>query len=249
MHISITSETLFHIGSLPVTNTLLTAWFVMALLIIGALIFHASLKRAPGRVQALIEFVIEALLGFFESIGGSREAARRFFPLTATIFTFVLFSNWAGILPGVGSIGFKEVHEGKEVFAPLFRSVYSDLNMTLALALITVTLSHFFGFMALGFKEHIGKFVSFKSPIGAFVGLLEIISEFGKIVSLSFRLFGNIFAGEVLLTIIAFLVPYAVPLPFLGLELFVGFIQALVFAVLTMVAFSSFTVAHGHESH
>lgn len=247
MHISITPETLFHIGSLPVTNTLLTAWLVMFFLIIGSAIFFSQLKRRPGKFQVAVESALEELLGFFETIAGSRETARRFFPIAATIFVFVLFSNWAGILPGVGSIGFTEVHDGKEAFVPLFRSVYSDLNMTIALALIVVTLSHFFGLTILGMREHIGKFVSFKSPVAAFVGFLEIISEFGKVISLSFRLFGNIFAGEVLLTIIAFLVPYAVPVPFLGLELFVGFIQALVFGVLAMVAFSSFTVAHGEH--
>lgn len=245
MHINIVAEPIFFLWSLPVTNTLLTAWLVMILIIGASLIFHSRLKRSPSRIQTLVEASIEGLLGFFETIGGGKDIARRFFPITATIFIFVLFSNWAGILPGVGSIGFTEVHESKEAFVPLFRSVYSDLNMTIALALITVTLSHVFGFITLGFKEHVGKFISFRGPIAMFVGFLEIISEFGKIVSLSFRLFGNIFAGEVLLTIIAFLVPYAVPVPFLGLELFVGFIQALVFAVLSMVAFSSFSVAHG----
>ncbi|HCB35506.1 MAG: ATP synthase F0 subunit A [Candidatus Taylorbacteria bacterium RIFCSPHIGHO2_02_49_25] len=247
MHISITPETLFHIGALPVTNTLLTAWLVMLFLIVGSLILFIRIKRSPGNVQAAVEGGVEGLLGFFAGIAGSRETARRFFPIAATIFIFILFSNWAGILPGVGSIGFREAHEGKETFVPLFRSVYSDLNMTIALALVVVTLSHIFGFIMVGMREHVGKFISFKSPIAAFVGFLEIISEFGKIISLSFRLFGNIFAGEVLLTIIAFLIPYVVPVPFLGLELFVGFIQALVFAVLAMVAFSSFSVAH--ENH
>lgn len=247
MHISIVPETIFHIGPLSVTNTLLTAWLVLAILIISAFIFSQRLKRMPSRFQTAIEAVIEGLLDFFETIAGSRENARRFFPLVATIFIFVLFSNWAGIIPGVGSIGFREVHEGKESFVPLFRSVFSDLNMTLALALIAVTLSHFFGVITVGMKEHLGKFIMLKSPIAAFTGVLEIISEFSKIVSLSFRLFGNIFAGEVLLTIMGFLMPYVIPVPFLGLELFVGFIQALIFATLAMVAFSSFTVSH--ESH
>ena len=244
MHISITPEILFHIGALPVTNTLLTAWLVMLLLIIGSGIFFSRMRRAPGRVQTAVEAGLDALLSFFESIAGSRETARRFFPIAATIFVFVLFSNWAGILPGVGSIGFREVHEGKVAFVPILRSVYSDLNMTIALALIVVTLSQFFGFITLGLRVHFWKFIWLKSPVAAFVGFLEIVSEFGKVISLSFRLFGNIFAGEVLLTIIAFLVPYAVPVPFLGLELFVGFIQALVFGVLAMVAFSTFTIVH-----
>ncbi len=247
MHISITPETLFHLGPLSVTNTLLTSWLVIVAIAILSGIFYLTLRKKPGRVQIAVEGVIEGLLGFFETIGGNRETAKRFFPIVATIFVFVLFSNWAGIIPGVGSIGFHEAHEGEESFVPLFRSVYSDLNMTLALALLTVTLSHIFGFMAVGMKEHLGRFIMLRSPIAAFTGILEIVSELSKVISLSFRLFGNIFAGEVLLVIIAFLVPYLAPVPFLGLELFVGFIQALIFATLAMVAFSSFTIAHEHR--
>lgn len=244
MHISIVPETLFHIGPLAVTNTLLTSWLVVLVVALGAIIFSLSLKRMPNRFQTAVEGVIDGLLGFFETIAGSRETARRFFPIVATIFIFVLLSNWAGIIPGVGSIGFAKIHEGEESFVPLFRSVYSDLNMTLALALIAVSLSHFFGIVTLGVKEHVGKFITFKSPVAAFTGILEIVSEIAKVISFSFRLFGNIFAGEVLLVITGFLVPYLAPVPFLGLELFVGFIQALIFATLAMVAFSSFTVSH-----
>ncbi len=247
MHISITPEILFHLGPLPVTNTLLTAWLVVVLITLGAIIFFLTLKRMPGRIQTAIEGVVDGLLSFFETIAGSREVAKRFFPIVATIFIFVLLSNWAGVIPGVGSIGFHEMENGKDVFVPLFRSVYSDLNMTLALALIAVSLSHFFGVITLGIKGHVGKFITFKSPVAAFTGILEIVSEIAKVISFSFRLFGNIFAGEVLLTIIAFLIPYIAPLPFLGLELFVGFIQALIFGTLAMVAFSSFSV--GHEEH
>lgn len=247
MHISIVPETIFHIGPLSVTNTLLTAWLVLIVLVVGAILFSQMLKRMPGRFQIAIESLVEGLLNFFETIAGSRETAKRFFPLVATIFIFVLLSNWVGIIPGMGSVGFHEMRDGKESFVPLFRSVFSDLNMTLALALIAVTLSHFFGVVTLGVKGHVGKFITIKSPVAAFTGILEIVSEIAKVISFSFRLFGNIFAGEVLLTIIAFLVPYVAPLPFLGLELFVGFIQALIFATLAMVAFSSFTVAH--EEH
>ena len=172
-----------------------------------------------------------------ENIAGGRKQAERFFPIVATIFILVLASNWAGIIPGVGSIG---IHEG-EKFIPLFRSANSDLNMTLALAIITVVLSHVYGFYLVGAKHHLGKFFNFKGPIDFFTGILEIIGEISKIISLSFRLFGNVFAGEVLLIIIGFLVPYIAPIPFLGLEIFVGFIQALIFATIAMLAFSTFT--------
>src|SRR3989338_3599522 len=110
MHISITPETLFHLGPLTVTNTLLTAWLVVAVVALGAIVFSLTLKRMPSRFQTAVEGVINGLLGFFETIAGSRETAVRFFPIVATIFIFVLLSNWAGIIPGVGSIGFHEAH-------------------------------------------------------------------------------------------------------------------------------------------
>ena len=246
MHISITPEKVFEIGNFPVTNTLLTSWLVVILISLGAVLFSKIIQRVPGKIQAAIELLVEYLLSFLENIAGNRKKAEKFFPIVATIFIFVLISNWFGILPGIGSIGFYEVSHGKEVFVPIFRSVYSDLNMTIALALIAVLLSHIFGLLSVGLKEHLSKFVNFKNPIKAFVGILETISELAKIVSFSFRLFGNVFAGEVLLVIIAFLVPYLAPIPFLGLEIFVGFIQALIFATLSMLAFSSFTEKHHH---
>jgi F-type H+-transporting ATPase subunit a len=245
-HISIKANELFHIGSFTVTNTMLTSWLVTIALIVFGLIIRLTIKERPGRIQNFAEWIIENLISFFENIAGSREIARKFFPFVATIFFFVLLSNWSGILPGVGSIGIFEHHGEEEVFIPLFRSVYSDLNMTLALAIITVVYSHIVGLIHVGFFSHIGKFLNFHSPITLFAGILEIIGEVSKIISLSFRLFGNVFAGEVLLIIIATLVPYIAPLPFLGLEIFVGLIQSLIFAVLAMVAFSAFSKAESH---
>ena len=168
------------------------------------------------------------------------------FPLVATIFLFVIISNWMGLLPGFGSIGIWETHEGHEVFVPLLRSTFADINMTFALALISVTATQVFGFAMLGFKGYGGKFFinPFSDPIGCFVGILELFSEFSKMISFSFRLFGNVFAGEVLLLVISFLVPYIAPLPFYGLEIFVGFIQALVFSFLTLVFLNLATTSH-----
>jgi len=126
---------------------------------------------------------------------------------------------------------------GKEVFVPLFRSTNSDLNNTLALAIVSVASVQFFGIITIGFFKYAGKFFvsPFKKPygVGTFVGLLELVSEFSKMISFSFRLFGNIFAGEVLLVVVSMIIPYIVPLPFMFLELFVGFIQALVFSMLS----------------
>lgn len=249
MHISIKAEPIFHIGSFVVTNTLLTTWLVMAVLIIAAFMFSKSIKAVPGRIQSLVEFVMEKFMDFMESFAGDRQAVRQFFPLVFTIFVLVLACNWAGTLPGVETIGFHEMENGEEVFVPLFRTANSDVNLTLALALIVVIGSHIVGLRSIGAKHHAGKFIAnpFKHPIGFFVGFLEVIGELSRIVSLTFRLFGNIFAGSVLMLIISFLAPYIIPIPFLGLELFVGFIQALVFSVLAMMFMSSATKLH--EAH
>ncbi len=233
IHISLAAEKVAEVFGFPLTNTLLTSWLVVVLLIVGAYLIGRNIKAMPAGVQNVAELVIEGSLGFMMTIAGDRKKAEKFFPIVATIFIFILLANWAGILPGVGSIGFYEEGAHGEVFVPFFRSVNSDINMTLALAFIAVTLSHFFGMASLGALRHAGKFFNFRNPIGFFVGILEFISEFAKIVSFSFRLFGNIFAGEVLLVIITFLVPFLAPVPFYGLEIFVGFIQALIFAVLT----------------
>ncbi len=240
VHISITSEKVADVLGLGVTNTLLTSWLVVILLVIVAFVLRKRIRTIPNTFQNITEFIIENLLNFMTTVAGNRERAEKFFPFVATIFIFVLTANWIGILPGVGSIGF---HEG-EVFVPLFRSANADLTMTLALALIVVTVGHIVGLATVGVKSHLGKFFNFHGPVNFFAGILEIVGEFARILSFSFRLFGNVFAGEVLLAIVGFLVPYIAPIPFLGMELFVGFIQALIFSVLAMVMLSSFSEAH-----
>ncbi len=249
MHISISAEPIFHIGGLPITNTLITGWVAIIIIITLAIIISMNIKRVPGRLQGLSEIIIEGLLDFMTTFAGSKKKALQFFPFVATIFFLVLASNWVGTLPGIESIGFHEVHDGHEIFVPLLRTANSDINMTLALALIVVIGSHIVGLYTIG-KHHINKFIvnPFKSPIKAFIGGLELIGEISRTVSLTFRLFGNIFAGSVLMLIISFLAPYILPIPFLGLELFVGFIQALVFSVLAMMFMASATEAH-HEEH
>lgn len=241
VHISLSAEKVADVLGFPLTNSLITSWLVVFLLVIGAYALSRKVSAIPRGIQNVAEFVIDSLLDFLTTIAGDRKTAEKFFPVVATVFLFVLSANWVGILPGVGSIGF---HEEGGAFVPLLRSVNSDLNMTLALALIVVTLSHYFGMASLGALKHAGKFFTFKSPIDFFVGTLEFISEFAKIISFSFRLFGNVFAGEVLLVIITFLVPIIAPVPFYGLEIFVGFIQALIFSVLTMMFF---VVATNHH--
>ncbi|MBI2098796.1 F0F1 ATP synthase subunit A [Candidatus Uhrbacteria bacterium] len=248
MNISLAAEPIFHIGAFPVTNTLLVAWAIMLFLFLVAFLVRRNLREVPGRLQNIAEAVIDALLGFIESITLDRRQAIKFFPLVATIFIFVLFSNLVEIVPGLGTIGLKELHEGKEIIVPFIRSSSADLNVTLAIASITMIAVQVFGISALGLARYAHKFFNFKNPIEFFVGILELISEFAKIVSFSFRLFGNIFAGEVLLTVVLFLVPYFVPLPFLFLEIFVGLVQALVFSMLALVFLKMAGEAHGgHE--
>jgi len=244
---TLASETIFHIGGFEVRNTIITAVMTMTVwLIIGLLVKRKKYALVPSGIQNFVEVIVEGLFKFFNGIVGDEEKTKKFFPVVATIFFFVIVSNWMGLLPGFGSIGLFEEHEGHEVLVPLFRSTYADVNMTFALALVAVTSVQIFGFAMLGFKKYAGKFFvnPIKNFVGSFVGILELVSEFSKMISFSFRLFGNIFAGEVLLLVISFLVPYVIPLPFYGLELFVGFIQALVFSFLTLVFLQMATTAH-----
>ncbi len=240
--ISLKAQELFNIGSFGVTNSLLHALIVSLTLMILAILFSGKIRIVPGNVQSAIEMGAEWLLELMESMLGSMKKAEQYFPLVATIFVFIAFSNLSGILPGVGSLFIKHGHQ--EI--SLFRSPAADLNFTLAFAVISVMVTNIIGMMAVGVFPHIGKFLNFKSPIMFFIGLLEFVSELAKIISLSFRLFGNVFAGEVLLTIIFFLTPYIIPLPFLFLEIFVGLIQAFVFAMLTLVSISLHTAVHEH---
>jgi len=247
MHISLSPEIIFYIGKFPITNTLLTCWIVMGILIFVAFLVSKKMQIIPRGLQNIVEILIENLLKLVQNVTNDKKQTEKFFPLVATIFIFVLLSNWIGLFPGIGTIGFKEIRDGQETFVPLFRSVYSDLNMTIALALISVFACQFFGIIACGFFKYVGKFINFKSPIMFFVGILELVSEMAKLISFSFRLFGNVFAGEVLLVAMAFLIPFIVPLPFMALELFVGFIQALVFAMLTLVFLKMATTVHNEH--
>lgn len=250
MNISLAPEPLFHLGSLPITNTLVVAWFLILVFIILMIILRRKkLSLVPKGLQNLLESVMEALLNLIQSVAGSRELAIKFFPLVTTIFLYVILSNWVELVPGLGTIGLNEIHHGKIVLIPFIRSSSADLNFTLAIALISVTSTWVMGIRQLGLWSHLGKFFNFHGPINFFVGILEFVSEFAKIISFSFRLFGNIFAGEVLLAVVAFLVPYLAPVPFLFLELFVGFVQALVFAMLTLVFLKMATVGHGEHAH
>lgn len=240
--ISLKAEELFRIGSVGVTNGLFLTMVVSLILISLAIILYRKINVIPGKLQSAAEMGMESLLNLMDSTLGSMDKAEKYFPLVATIFIFIMVSNLLGIFPGVGSF---VLHEGDKN-VPIFRSPAADLNFTLAFAIISVIVTNIMGMMAVGVFPHISKFLNFKDPISFFIGILEFISEVAKIISLSFRLFGNVFAGEVLLTIVFSLVPYFIPLPFLFLEIFVGLIQAFVFAMLTLVSIALHT-ATDHE--
>ncbi len=249
--ISLASEVIGHIGPIEIRNTMLMAWLTVAVLAVFCLMARATgYKVVPSRFQALVEIIVSSLYDLFASIVQNDRLARKFFPLVSTMMIFIVLGNWLGILPGVGTITILGTHEGHAMAIPLFRSMNADVNMTLAIALISMAAVQFYGMSELGVGRYTGKFLvaPWRDPVGTFVGFLEIVSEVSRIVSFTFRLFGNIFAGEVLLIVISYLVPYLAPVPFLGMELFVGLIQGLVFALLTTVFLKIGVTAHeGHH--
>jgi F-type H+-transporting ATPase subunit a len=253
MNISLAAEPIFHIGGFAITNSLLVSWVVVLLLVLLARMLGKRTAEVPRGLQNVAESVIEVMLSFADSVTGDRKQSERFLPMVGAIFFFVLVSNWMGLLPGFGSIGRNEMHNGHIVLVPFFRAASADLNFTIALAIISVVAAQVYGMRTVGSLAYWGKFFvpPWKSPyvIGTFVGLLEFISEFAKIISFSFRLFGNVFAGEILLAVMAFLAPVLAPIPFFFLEIFVGVVQAMVFAMLSLVFFKIATETHGAEGH
>lgn len=250
------AEPLFHLGHLLVTNTLVNAFLATLIFAVFAFFINLGIKkyyladRAPKGVLNFFESLVEIFLTQIDNVTKDRKKTLQFFPIIAGVFLFILVSNWMSQIPGTGSFGIFRAGE----FIPLLRPATSDLNLTLGMAVFFVVLSHILGIITIGFFKYANKFIKlgdiwqavktgkpmkiFVSLIELFVGLLEVISEVAKMVSLSLRLFGNIFAGEVLLTVMASLLAFILPLPFLGLELLVGIIQAMVFALLTLVYLS-----------
>jgi len=287
VHVALAAEKLFQIGPLPITNSILTTWIVTMLLVAFTYFATKNIQAVPKGIQNIAEVMVESLEDLVASVAG--EKTKVFLPIIATFFFFILFGNYFGLLPGVGSLGFYETHNTvvetihesevnavnsmaqdehettvseahkeatitheeeatheEKVFVPFLRSINADLNTTLALSVVSLLATHYLAIRYLGVWDYIKKFVS-PNPIFLFVGILELIGEFTKILSLSFRLFGNIFAGEVLLTtastqIFAFLVP----IPFYFLEILVGFVQALIFAMLTLVFMVILTQKEAH---
>ena len=262
--ITLFSEPVFNLGSFTVTNSLINSWLVVVVIVLLAWLIKKKISKVPEKLQSFSEVIIEGALNLADSVTGDRKKTIKIFPLVFSIFIFILLNNWLGLLPGIGSIGFIESHGAERIFVPYFRGGTADLNTTLALALFAVIGSNIFGFFMVGIWKHFNKYFNLKAfaeiprkikkeptivfvnPIKAFVGLIEIIGEAAKVASLSFRLFGNIFAGEVLLSAMAVIFAFVLPVPFMFLEVIVGLIQALIFAMLTLVYF---TIASTAEEH
>lgn len=248
LHISLSAEKIFDLGPIAVTNSMFTGWIVTLFISLLLLSIVSTFKKHPGGVQSLYEMFYDFIYSTVHGVLGT-ELTNKLFPLFMTLFLFIMFGSWAGLLPGANTVGFFEepttATHGERIPVPIFRAVTADINTAIALALIVVILIEY-----LGFKQHgvgyLKKFFNFSSPVNIFVGLLELISEIMRIVTFSFRLFGNIFAGEVILAVmlaltgafLGFLV-----FPFLAFEVFVGVIQALVFVMLTSV-FINLAVEH-----
>ncbi len=234
-------EPLFYIGAFPFTNTLLDT-LIVDLLIIAGLFGLRHLKKTPGFFQNMVEYIIDGFYSLTASI--SPKNVNKIFPYFASFFLVIILANLSGLLPGFATIGF---FHGKE-FTPLLRATTSDINTTLGLALVSAVATHILAIQTVGIKEYLSRYFSF-NPLYLFVGFLELVGEFTKVVSLSFRLFGNVFAGEIVISTISSIFAFIAPLPFLALEVIVGVVQALVFSMLTMAFMSILMTSHKEEAH
>ena len=262
--VTIFAEPIKHFENFTITNALFSSWFAVLIIIAISVILRSKLREIPRGMQNFFEVIVEGALSMCDQVTNDRALSQKIFPFAISVFIFILLNNWLGILP-LGGFGLIEEGEHGLAFIPIFRGGTADINMTLALAVMAVIGANLFGVFSLGAWKTFNKYVNLKAlgqigkkirkdptiilvaPITFFVGLFEIIGEIAKIASLSFRLFGNVFAGEVLLASIAALVAYIVPIPFLFLEIFVGMIQAFIFSILLVVYFTIGASDHDHE--
>ena len=256
VHVSIKAEELFAIGPLVVTNSMVGALLASLLLLAAGWYVTRSATLIPGRLQSAIELPFEFVVGLVAGQGGTRW--RSFLPLVASLFMMILVANWLGLLPGVGTVGITHHGEHGDTLVPIVRPASADYNFTVGLAIVTFVTFVGFGIRANGVGGYLKEFLGEPRYMAPLMAPIHIISELSRLISLSMRLFGNVFAGEVLLTtmlalttIAWFTLPLAfvVPAVFLGLEIIFGVVQALVFALLTMT-YISLAIAehHGGES-
>jgi F-type H+-transporting ATPase subunit a len=218
-----------------ITGSIIMSWIVMAVVIIPLTIAARRLKEIPSGAQNVLEFAIEGLTSFAMGIGG--PGAKRFITFFLACFLFIVISNWSGLIPGVG-----RVHE--------FRAPTSDVNVTVGLALVAFVYFHYQGVRALGIGGYLGKFFTLKGgPIGLFVGVLEFFLEIVKPITLAMRLFGNIYGGELALTVMTTITLAFIPVALYGLELFVGLMQGIIFSVLVLVFTMLAMEGHHEEGH
>ena len=249
--IKLAPDIIFYIYGFPVTNTLLCTWITIVVLVIVGLFATRRQEMIPRGVQNFAEWAIELLLGLVQGVAG-KENGKKFFSLVATFFIFIFFANLLDIVPGVDTIGLVNLTTLQQAHLSLPTSIFllgdysnklitflrpatTDLNLTIAMALVSVVVTQVFGFYMLGPKQYLSRFFKFTSPINFYVGLLELISEIARVISLAFRLFGNIFAGTIVLAVFAFLLPILGGAIFIPFELFVAFLQAFIFSLLTLV--------------
>ncbi|OGI61242.1 hypothetical protein A2814_00545 [Candidatus Nomurabacteria bacterium RIFCSPHIGHO2_01_FULL_38_19] len=262
--ITLFAEPIYHYENFIVTNALLSSWIAVAVIIFLSLVLRFALREIPGKIQSFFEIIVEGALALCDQVTSHRALSIRIFPIAISVFFFILINNWLGLLP-IGGLGVLEQGEHGLAFIPFLRGGTADINTTIALAIMAVLGANLFGIFSIGLWKTFNKYVNLKvfgeiftkirqeptiiivAPITFFVGLIEIIGEFAKVASLSFRLFGNIFAGEVLLVSMAALVAYVVPIPFLFLEILIGVIQALIFSILLVVYFT--IGATDHDKH
>ena len=264
-HVELPSEGLFEVAGFPITNTLIASWFSIIVLVVLFYVCTRKMKLIPGRLQNLAEMAAEMLLNFVEGVAGKKNA-RLIFPVVATIFIYVITNAYLALLPFFGTI----VVTGQEGTAvPLFRSANTDVNVPLSIAVMSFVFVEFWGMKSLGAFHYLGEFFNvgqigrgikelFRGKvrpaitnigfgfINLFVGLLEVFSHLIRIVSFTFRLFGNMTAGEILVLVSVFLIPFIFTIPFYGLELLIGFIQAFIFAGLTLI-FGIIAIRPAHE--
>lgn len=246
LHVSLPTAPIFHIGPMPITNAMLLGFFGIAVMLLSFAYVVSKIKRGEyNRFVGLMQWVFEGFYNACYDIIPDRKVARSIAPLALSIFFTVLFTYWVSVLPGVG----ESVKWGE---APLLRGLPTDLNFTSALAIITMVAAQFYAIKVHGTFGNLGRYLKnpFKDPLGSFEGFLEIIGEFSRLVALSLRLFGNAFAGEVLLMIVVVMSGYlsGLSLPFFfAFELFIGFIQAYVFYMLTLIFASLAVMSHGDD--
>lgn len=229
--ISIQAEVLAEIAGLPVTNTLLTSVLVTLLLTAAAFATRSRLPDLASKAALAGRIVVWEILKLIDSATGDRRLSRKVFPIVATFFIFIVTANLLALVPGFLGSFYLAGPDGR---IPLLRSPNSDINTTVALSLVAVVGVQYFTIRECGMRAYVGRFFDFHGPIRFITGFFELMSEAIKLLSFSFRLFGNVFAGEALLLVMAFLLPYVLPLPFMILEVFVGVIQALIFAILSL---------------